>query len=134
MNKLKKLIALCGGLLILGCVGDGVGVDASGKIPQEGPYVAVQAIFTTKCTTCHSAGHSTGLNLTDGNSYDLLVNVASTSSKKSINSVRVVPGSPEESLLYWALQAENEYMPQGGPYSDADAEVIRKWIADGAQQ
>ncbi|MCH8010817.1 MAG: hypothetical protein IIA61_02540 [Candidatus Marinimicrobia bacterium] len=39
----------------------------------------IQPIFNESCafTGCHVEYHSTGLNLTEGNSYDLMVNVIS---------------------------------------------------------
>ena len=37
----------------------------------------IQPIWTSNCTSCHVYGHSSGLNLTTGSSYNDLVDVVS---------------------------------------------------------
>ena len=64
-------------------------------------FNAIQnAIFTPTCAACHGGGKSAaaGLYLTEGNSYDALVNVASA--KATDGSLRVVPGDAENSFMY----------------------------------
>ena len=64
-------------------------------------FNAIQnAIFTPTCAACHGGGKSAaaGLYLTEGNSYDALVNVASA--KATDGSLRVVPGDAGNSFMY----------------------------------
>ena len=59
-----------------------------------------KTLFNPTCAACHGGGKSAaaGLYLTEGKSYDALVNVAS--SKATDGSVRVVPGDAANSFLY----------------------------------
>ena len=59
-----------------------------------------KTLFNPTCAACHGGGKSAaaGLYLTEGKSYDALVNVAS--SKATDGSVRVVPGDAENSFMY----------------------------------
>ena len=64
-------------------------------------FNAIQnAIFTPTCAACHGGGKSAaaGLYLSEGNSYDALVNV--TSAKATDSSLRVVPGDAGNSFMY----------------------------------
>lgn len=59
-----------------------------------------KTLFNPTCAACHGGGKSAaaGLYLTEGKSYDALVNVAS--SKATDGSVRVVPGDAANSFMY----------------------------------
>ena len=59
-------------------------------------------LFNTTCANCHGGSNSAaaGLFLTDGKSYENLVN---TVSKKNPEMLRVKPGDAENSILYQAL-------------------------------
>ncbi|MBP5722467.1 MAG: hypothetical protein J6X18_02645 [Bacteroidales bacterium] len=59
-----------------------------------------KTLFNPTCSACHGGGKSAaaGLYLTEGKSYDALVNVAS--SKATDGSVRVVPGDAANSFMY----------------------------------
>jgi len=101
-SQFNKLLACMGFfvppvvLLLAGCAGDGAGLDANGRpitdLPgANGDFQEIQdTIFTPVCTTCHvGAGAPQGLRLDAGNSYALLVNVASA---EYPGKLRVSPG------------------------------------------
>lgn len=89
------------------------------------------------CVQCHGAnGHkAAGLDLTEGNTYAELVNVASTCKP---GQMRVAGGSPEESLLWHILNDGGENILHynhteviSSQFKDNLAEVrtyLRKWI------
>ena len=89
-------------------------------------------IFTPICTTCHiGAGAPQGLRLDAGNSYALLVNVASA---EVPGTLRVNPGNPNASYLVQKIEgtaAVGVRMPANGPpYLTQDRiDLVRRWIA-----
>ena len=78
------------------------------------------------------------MDLSNGNSYDSIVDVASGQSGFSI----VFAGNPDRSYLLYKLAGTHEdapasgsgdQMPKGGsPLSAADQALIAEWILDGA--
>lgn len=93
-------------------------------------------VFTPRCSFCHTGGSNTlpgAMNLTDGNAYANLVNVAS---RQSTGATRVVPNDPAASYLIRKLEGTNTVgsrMPLGGPYLDAETMArIKSWITSGA--
>ncbi|MDH3749834.1 MAG: Ig-like domain-containing protein [Gammaproteobacteria bacterium] len=97
-------------------------------------FSEIQAsVFTPSCTGCHSgAAPSAGLNLDAANSYTMLVGIAST---QDAGTQRVDPGNPNASYLIQKLEgpgAAGGQMPPTGPLPQADIDVIRQWIMDGA--
>jgi hypothetical protein len=129
-------------LLLAGCAGNGEGLDAGGR-PIEAPapnddFQEIQnTIFTPICTVCHSGANAPqGLRLDAGNSYALLVNVASAEVPSLL---RVNPGNPDQSYLVQKIQgnaAVGSRMPANGPpfLSQAQVDLVRAWIAAGAPQ
>lgn len=96
---------------------------------------SIQAlVFTPTCATagCHSGGAPAGsLNLTDGNSYANLVDVPSVGSALD----RVEPGLPNDSYLVQKLETVGAgSMPPGNNLPQADIDVIRTWISNGAAE
>ena len=94
----------------------------------------VQPIFDARCATsgCHVAGHSTGLDLTPGNSYGNLVNVPSTINPLA---VRVEPYNPSNSVLYHKIINSGAFggvMPPAGMMGGDTVQVITDWISEGA--
>ena len=59
----------------------------------------IQPLWDGNCTSCHVYGHSSGLNLTSGQSYNNLVDVASSGNGYG-GALRVASGDPENSVLY----------------------------------
>jgi uncharacterized protein (TIGR03118 family) len=97
-------------------------------------------VFTPKCSGCHdgSTAPSGALpgsqNLTAGNSFANLVNVASHEKPALL---RVKPGDPANSYLIHKLEGaasiSGARMPLGGPFLDqATIDMIKSWIASGA--
>ena len=93
-------------------------------------------IFDVSCATsgCHlgaSAPH--GLNLAEGQSYDLLINVASVLDNTRD---RVTPGDPDNSMVVRLVEGlSTPQMPFfADPISEALQDSLRQWVADGALQ
>ncbi|MFQ6675235.1 MAG: choice-of-anchor D domain-containing protein [Fidelibacterota bacterium] len=95
----------------------------------------IQPIFTANCAVvgCHVAGHETGLDLREGQSYSLLVNVTSAGYAPAL---RVKPYDPDNSVLWNKVAGTGRYgdrMPLGGsPLAEKDTIAIRTWILEGA--
>lgn len=99
-------------------------------------FSAIQAnVFTPDCATsgCHSgASPPGGLNLDAANSYAMLVGVQSS---QNMALQRVEPGDPANSYLVQKLEGTasgGQQMPPGAPLPQAEIDVIRQWIQDGA--
>lgn len=115
--------------------GSGAAGSGSGGIEPKLSVIESQ-IFKGSCslsTSCHGAGGLTP-DLSAGKAFGSVVDKASSfePTKKL-----VVPGKPDESLLYLVLkdkQGAIGRMPSGGSPLPADKiEAIRAWIAAGAQ-
>jgi hypothetical protein len=131
------LFIAAAGLGLSGC--DEKLSDLTGPTPNLKPtFASIQSeILSQRCTPCHTnVGRvpPQGLNLTDGNSYALLVGVASRE-KPAIQ--RVAPGDPDNSYLVQKLEGapgiSGVRMPfQNTPLTDGQIRVIRRWIELGA--
>lgn len=104
--------------------------------PLQPTFKSIQdRVFTPICTRCHAGGDPPGdLDLSEGRSYGLLVNVESD---EESGDIRVNPGNANASYLIDALEGRAEdtpRMPLGGPYlPQSDIDIIRQWIDNGAQ-
>jgi len=137
----RRILGLSAAMMLMSCTaGDGTGLDAGGRPVQPGPpanndFQQIQAtIFTPVCTVCHAgASAPQGLRLDEGNSYALLVNVASNEVSSLL---RVNPGNPDTSYLVQKIQGNalvGARMPLGGPpLTQAQIDLVRGWIAAGA--
>lgn len=124
-----------------GCSGNGEGLDQNGEPIGDGgggqtsAFQQIQdTIFTPICTACHAgASAPLGLRLDAGNSYALLVGVASVEVPAL---QRVMAGNPDNSYIVHKIEgraAVGGRMPLGGPQlSQANIDLIKQWIADGA--
>lgn len=157
--KTAALAGLLGAavLLLHACllpVGDGEGLNTSGDIPLETvTFADVQSIFSANCTECHAPGgpgytgtggaNNDGLDLTEGNSYESLVDMGTFQASGSHPVYRVRPGSPDSSYLYrkilegpfkeGASTGPGVRMPMlAEPLSDDDINTIMRWIELGA--
>jgi hypothetical protein len=117
-----------------------VGCGTDSQAPQErGNLSTIQReIFTPKCALsgCHGVplDPAPALNLSQGQSHAALVNV---DSKMVDGAKRVVPGDPNASLLFQAVNGTSPppvtRMPSSSPpLPSADIDAIREWIAAGA--
>ncbi len=114
-------------------------------VAEEGPFITeldepleisfstdIQSVFNNNCIQCHNQNHPTGLNLTEGNSYNLLVNVNSTNYAPNL---RIEPFSLENSVLWHKISRDGVFgggMPPTQPLSNFDIEKIEAWINGGA--
>jgi hypothetical protein len=124
---------------------DGVSQGDAGEMGDTS-FAAVQAIFDSRCITCHNAralglpGYA-ALVLTSDSSYDALVNRPAT---EPCGGTLVVPGDPDASYLYHKLvdatPCSGARMPRpfeigiAPPLDDAQLATIRGWILAGARR
>ena len=75
-------------------------------------------------------GTGTGLDLTEGNSYDLLVDVVSYNSP----AILVSPEDASSSVLWFKVEGTTygAQMPLGSPLDDYQIDLIETWINEGA--
>jgi hypothetical protein len=139
----RNIVAVCLAALSCGaCTGSGEGLDENGRPIGAGPgplvpeFQSIQDnVFTPVCTVCHSgAAAPLGFRLDAEASYAMLVNAPSVEVPALL---RVSPGDPDGSYLIHKLEgraAVGARMPLNAPpLPDATIQVIRQWIADGAQ-
>jgi hypothetical protein len=84
-------------------------------------------------TGCHEGANPDGnLNLGAANSYAMLVGIASDQDPAT---QRVNPGNPNLSYLIQKLEGPGvtgQQMPPNATLAQADIDVIRQWITNGA--
>jgi hypothetical protein len=139
MKTLCRILGMLSVLSLVAC--SDMGTDPIVETPTEPPIEPppvptvsfandIQPVFAVNCVGCH--GNSGGLSLKASGAYANLVN---TTSFNYGPLVRVVPGKPEESVLYRKLSGDptvGSSMPPSGPLDAATLELIRVWIAEGA--
>jgi len=123
--------------------GDTGGGDTGGGGGDTGPPTLsgdVQPILSNSCafSGCHGGtSPQEGMNLSAGLMHSNTVNVPSNQSGLD----RIEPGLPNQSYLVHKIQGTQGtvggsglQMPRGGtPLSQANVDIIRAWIADGAK-
>ncbi len=136
MGKTKNIlqyISLSLFLILASCTADKGPVFTEIDIVDVSFASDIQPIFDNNCIQCHDQTHFTGLNLTAGFSYDLLVN---TTSANYAPNLRIEPFSTENSVLWHKINDDGVFggiMPQiGGPLSNFEIEKIQAWIEFGA--
>lgn len=110
-----------------------------GETAKEDPSFAndIQAIFNGNCvgSGCHNATASAGLNLSQGQAYNNLVNVDSTSEP---NFKRVLPNDAQNSFIVMKIegrQTVGSRMPLNRtPLTVVQIQNIKNWINKGANQ
>lgn len=98
----------------------------------------VLPLLKSRCVMCHLSGSAQAGLVLHPNGYANLVGVKATQSPLN----RIAPGDPENSYLYRKLAGtqltaggEGERMPFGEtPLTDAQLDLFRRWIAEGAQR
>lgn len=143
MQRTAIGFAVAAAVTLAGCAGNGEGLDENGQPVGAGPIPLAprfesiqQNVFTPICTACHSGATApVGLRLDANASYAMLVNAPSA----EVSALsRVLPGDPDNSYLIQKLEgraAVGARMPlNGSPLPQATIDVIRQWIAEGAQQ
>lgn len=92
-------------------------------------------IFTPRCANgaCHGGDTpQLDLDLSEGRAFDNIVNVGARAVE---GRVRVVPGSPDDSLLFELVLGPVKgvrQMPVGFPLEQREIDLLRQWIEDGA--
>lgn len=112
-------------------------VEVSEPDPDSGATLSgdVQPIFDARCAVpaCHSSNSpKAGLDLTEGVAYEVLLEAMST---QNPDIPLVTPVNPQNSYLMTKLVSDGfsgQQMPIGDPLSDAEIDVIRRWINFGA--
>jgi len=132
VNSSGKVTALTYGTAnITASVRSGAVVSNAAQIRVEATLSAVQSAVFNNCTGCH--GGAGNLYLTDGDSYNNLVNVPATG---NASFMRVSPGDPANSYLYMKVTGDvraGDQMPLGGQLTAEQIEMIENWIQNGAQ-
>jgi hypothetical protein len=143
------MIAFCVSAILSGCGGGGGGYGNNNNntpppasttpppttTPTASLFQQVQdQVLTPNCTGCHVGPNAPqGLRLDAGNSYALLVNVASTQVPTLL---RVKPGDPDNSWLVQKIDGRATVggrMPLGrAALPQASIDLVRSWIAAGA--
>jgi mono/diheme cytochrome c family protein len=117
------------------------GAVSTGAVRADTAAVSLAAdiapLLTQRCVMCHIAGAAQGGLDLYTNLWGAIVSVKSTESALNL----VEPGDPEKSYLFLKLTGaqlaaggSGEQMPfQGGQLDAGQLELIRSWIAQGAQ-
>lgn len=127
------------GALIAGCGESENGNGAEPTPTPSGPVsftADVQPIFSANCSAyCHLGGGAGYLDLRPEAAYDSLVEIDALCDPGA--DARVIPGSPESSVLLRRLSGDPDLcggnpMPPSGSLSAGDLAIIEQWIEDGA--
>ena len=144
MGKCLYTLVVVGITLLLSSCG---GYDSPAQpSPNPNPTPALQPTFSSIsaqvfdriCVNCHNAGGAQfagGLRLDTGQAYIQLVNTPSTGRPAA---VRVIPGNADDSYLIHKLEGRSDIAGSPMPLNasrlpQADIDMIRTWIAQGAQ-
>ena len=133
--------------ILSGCaVEDGDERDAGGNNISPAPVAGssfaseIVPLLRTRCATCHLTGQEAGkMALTPGAAHASLVGVRAEGAP---GLTRVIPGDPDNSYL--VMKLEGTHIARGGagaqmpfgapPIASGEIAMIRRWIAEGAQQ
>lgn len=124
MSLLSKLIF--GALLLLATCYSGVAADTT-PLTKVSYSQQIEPIFRTHCQGCHQPAKPQG-------EY-VMTDVAKLRSGGESGDAAIVAGKPEESyLLRQIVKVDGAAaMPKkGSPLNDADVELVRRWIQEGA--
>lgn len=122
-------------LALGGCSDEGSDPVSPGPDPDPDPISFaedIQPIFTASCVGCHGLGGNGGLDLREGSAYGNLVGVDS----QGYPGKRVMADEPANSVLYLKLTGDSSTgtrMPPAGLLPEAQRNLVRDWIAEGAQ-
>jgi hypothetical protein len=117
-----------------------VATACGGDEAEPVAYSQVQAVWEKYgCTACHP-GVNSSLDLREGRSYADLVGIPAL---EDPSLTRAVAGDPERSFLYLKLGGASpvddipaigtRMPPRAEPIADADLELVREWIEQGAK-
>ena len=117
---------------VLGAVASGF-VLAGGAAAKPVDFVSdIKPIFELNCVSCHNPQHAE-----ENGKYRM--DTKEEAFKPHKKDQRIVPGHPDESVVYYQLLlplTDENHMPptklNKTPLTKAECEVIRQWIAEGA--
>jgi len=143
INNLNRLIlsaTVIGGMLFYSsCEKDKGPIFVASTVPVSFSST-IQPIFTANCigSGCHNTSDATaGLDLSVGNAYSNLVNVASGGAGGNYNTaIRVVPSNAASSILWNKVANTKKYggqMPSSSALASGDISNIQTWINQGAK-
>ncbi len=138
MNKVYKfsMILVILGTFLMSCVAEEgpIIVESEEDPPLDVSFSNdIQPIFSNNCIQCHDESHPTGLNLQEGFSYNLLVDVSSANYSPNL---RIAPFSTDDSVLWHKINDDGVFgggMPPNGSLSNFEKQKIEEWILQGAQ-
>ncbi|MDI3269808.1 MAG: cytochrome b N-terminal domain-containing protein [Bacillota bacterium] len=128
LSAMASMVVLLVGLTYMGQ--KSTVIPPTEEVVTQAKWSDVSKIFQAYCASCHISTTSGGLSLA---SYE-------STMKGGQNGAVIVPGKPEESLLWLVINGEaNQYnvppMPLGGQPIPATArQTIENWIKDGASK
>lgn len=137
---LRYLISLaaCNAMLVGGCPAPSENAVTAADVPVS-YAVDVQPIFDAKCVLCHQPG---GFATLSGIPLDLRSDVAlselrNQASVQDESLIFVVPNDVAVSFLFDKVANETPaigtQMPQNAALTEAEIDVIRRWIETGAE-
>ncbi len=141
-NIVHSVIAIASAVVLSSCGSSDSPMQPSPNptpTPLQPTFSSISTqVFEGICVNCHNAtgaAFAGGLRLDAGQAYNQLVNTPSTGKPAA---VRVIPGNASDSYLIHKLEGRSDIvgnrMPlSGSALSQADIDVIRTWIAQGAQ-
>src|SRR6185436_7203619 len=118
----------------IGSTCDTLAVTAVATSPFTVSYATqIQPIYNNRCISCHSLNGNGGLDLRASVSHANTINVLSP----VYGAIRVIPGDPDNSLLYGKITGNPEFgglmPPTGGILNAVQRQLFRTWILEGAQ-
>ena len=128
VDRLRRRVAVFKSVDLKG--GEAVNIISDGD--DLSPENAIQReIFNTTCINCHGGANfaAASLNLTEGRAFSELIGIQSV---KDPQEMRVMPGSPEESVLYKILSGNEStdwnYDHSVEITSPEKLDLIKNWI------
>ena len=102
---------------------------------------AILPIFEAKCLKCHTTEHTDEAGKVKKPKAGLAMDSVAglTKGGKNTKETAIVAGKPEESAIYKSVMlppSDDDAMPPEGtadPLTDAEKELLKKWIAEGAK-
>jgi hypothetical protein len=133
---LKRLVFMPAVAILIAACGDSHPAGQA-TVTSSATFSRIQLeIFTPSCaiTNCHDTNsHQSGLNLSAGNAYVQIVNIAAAEAPAL---KRVAPNNPNNSYLFQKINGTASVGPQmplgAAPLGSDQINLVRDWILSGA--
>ena len=132
MIRKGAALMLAGVLALAGCSDEGADLVVPTPPAEVSFSAQVQPVFNAECTGCHGLNGNGGLDLREGEAHGNLVGIPSQGYAGQL----VTAGDPDVSILHRKLNGlpgVGDQMPLGGSLPEETRNLIRDWIAEGAQ-